>query len=187
MSVDNRANLRPVTAQDLPLIREWRNSPSIRENMYTTHEISEVEHMSWWERVKDAKDKLFFIYEAEENPLGFVSYQDIDILNGTASWAFYASPQARRGTGSLMEMEALDYAFIEMDLHKLWCEVLSFNEAVIKMHRKFGFQIEGTRRQHYARAGKRYDIFQLGLLAHEWLDNRAVMQERLRRKEDKHI
>lgn len=41
-----------------------------------------------------------------------------------------------------MEYLALEYAFKDMGLHKLFCEVLAFNAPVIKLHQKFGFKIE---------------------------------------------
>lgn len=179
-SISESSHLRLMTDEDLPLVREWRNSPAVRENMYTAHEISEAEHLAWWAKTKDASDKLYLVYEAAAEPLGVVSFYDINRRNNTAFWAFYASPDAKRRTGSQMEMHALDHAFLELKLHKLCCEVLSFNSRVIKLHQKFGFSVEGIFREQFLRDDQRYDIFRLGILATEWLDRRDEMQNRLR-------
>lgn len=167
--------LRPVTDDDREIMRVWRNIPSVREKMYTWHEISEDEHQQWWERTKSADCHRYFIYEYRNTPTGVVSFNNIDEGNQNASWAFYASPDAERGTGSRMEFLALDYAFFELKLHKLSCEVLDFNTSVIKLHKKFGFVDEGVFRQQYQRGRKFYDIHRLGMLASEWSDKRNDM------------
>lgn len=173
--------LRPIQDSELELMLSWRNAPAVRENMYTTHEISLAEHLSWWERTKGSERQRYFMYEFQGQPLGIVGLTDIDRGHRNSSWAFYASPDAPKGTGSRMELLALDYAFNELSLHKLYCEVLAFNTAVIKLHEKFGFKIEGVLRDHYHRQGEFMDIYRLGLLANEWMETRDTMISKLSR------
>ena len=71
------------------------------------------------------------------------------------------------------------YAFDELKLHKLCCEVLAINTPVIKLHEKFGFKVEGILRDQYKRDDKYVDIYRLGLLADEWAEQRPKMQEKL--------
>jgi len=80
-----------------------------------------------------------------------------------------------------MEILALDYAFNELGLHKLCCEVLAFNTPVVKLHEKFGFKVEGILRDQYHRDGQFIDIYRLGLLASEWERIRDVMISKLSR------
>ena len=47
----------------------------------------------------------------------------------------------------MMETLALDYAFNELKINRLECEVLEFNSKVISFHKKFGFQEEGRKKQ----------------------------------------
>lgn len=183
MSNEKKSLLRPMLDDDLAMVREWRNAPSIRENMYTSHEISAQEHLTWWERTKASDNDRYLIYEADGVPSGVVSFNGIDRISSHAFWAFYASPDARRGTGSQMEMLALDYAFLELGLRKLSCEVLSFNSRVVKLHQKFGFSVEGIFRAHFPKEGEYYDIYRLGLLSGEWLEIREEIQGKLCRSE----
>jgi acyl dehydratase len=69
-----------------------------------------------------------------------------------------------------MEVLALDYAFGELGLEKLNCEVLSFNMPVVEFHRKYGFRIEGIFRAHYERDGERFDIYRLAQFRKSWLE-----------------
>lgn len=78
-----------------------------------------------------------------------------------------------------MEFLALEHVFKSLKLHKLHCEVLAFNTPVIKLHQKFGFQIEGIFRQQHYLDGEYVDIYRLGLLEREWGLKRDEMQNKL--------
>ncbi|WP_342654837.1 UDP-4-amino-4,6-dideoxy-N-acetyl-beta-L-altrosamine N-acetyltransferase [Pseudomonas sp. F3-2] len=166
--MDGFGVLRPIRDEELELMLQWRNAPSVRRNMYTNHIISISEHINWWRNVQDRTDQIYFMYEYDGLALGIVGFNKVNLVSRTAEWAFYASPEAPRGTGSRMEFLALDYAFNNLRLHKLSCEVLDFNQSVIKLHEKFGFSTEGVFRQQHFVDGAYYDIHRLGILASEW-------------------
>ena len=173
--------LRPIRDDELELMLSWRNLPEVRSKMYTKHEISLEEHLAWWERVSKGDRDLYFFYEQDGKPYGVVGFNAIDKVNNRAAWAFYAAPNAPKGTGSKMEFLALEYAFNELGLNKLCCEVLAFNEPVIKLHNKFGFVEEGVYRQHHWIDDHYEDIYLLGMLATEWHEKRAPMKVKLER------
>lgn len=171
--------LRGIQKHELDLMLAWRNAPTVRKNMYTRHEISREEHLAWWHRTKSRADQQYYMYEREGIALGVVAFTAIDSASENASWAFYASPDAPRGTGSRMEILALEHAFDKLGLHKLHCEVLAFNKPVISLHQKFGFKIEGILREQHKVDEEFTDIYRLGLLASEWEDLRQAMIEKL--------
>jgi len=160
--------LRAIKSEELELMLSWRNSPSVRANMYTRHEISLAEHYAWWEQIQTRVDQQYFMYEYQGIPFGIVAFNGIDKNNKNSSWAFYASPAAPKGTGSRMEYLALDHAFNSTQLHKLCCEVLAFNMPVIRLHEKFGFMIEGILREQHKIDDVFVDIYRLGILSSEW-------------------
>jgi UDP-4-amino-4,6-dideoxy-N-acetyl-beta-L-altrosamine N-acetyltransferase len=179
MQMQPIGKLRGIKQQELELMLGWRNAPNVRANMYTRHEINMDEHLAWWARIQQRDDQRYFMYEAGGTPLGIIGFTGIDRTNENSSWAFYASPEAPKGTGSKMEFLALDFAFNELGLHKLHCEVLAFNSPVIKLHQKFGFSIEGKLREHHKINEDFIDIYQLGLLSTEWAEKRANMLDKL--------
>lgn len=179
MTGNTFGSLRPVGDDDLQLMLLWRNAPAIRDNMYTRHEISEEEHLRWWSRTKSSEAHRYLMYEWDSEPLGVVGFNNIDNTNQNASWAFYAAPEAKKGTGSRMEFLALDYVFNELKLNKLYCEVLDFNTSVIRLHQKFGFTVEGIFRQQHRRDEAFCDIYRLGILATEWEAIRPSLQAKL--------
>lgn len=174
--------LRGIKSSELEMMLAWRNSPVVRLNMYTRQVIALEEHLAWWDRVKSSDVNKYFMYEDADHPQGVVAFTDIDRSNKNSSWAFYANPEAPKGTGSRMEFLALNYAFDELGLHKLCCEVLAFNAAVVKLHQKFGFNIEGVLREQHLMDEKYVDVIRLGVLASEWRGRKDELYKKLTRR-----
>jgi UDP-4-amino-4,6-dideoxy-N-acetyl-beta-L-altrosamine N-acetyltransferase len=164
-------SLRPMNETDMDLVLEWRNTPEIRANMYTSHVIGKEEHRRWSvAALADPSKRLLMCVDANGVSVGVVTFSDISTEHRTATWAFYSGDASRRGVGSEMEVLALDYAFGELALEKLNCEVLSFNMPVVEFHRKHGFRIEGVFRSHFLRDGARHDVYRLAHFRKSWLE-----------------
>lgn len=174
--------LRGIADDDLEMMLSWRNEPAVRANMYTQQEIRLEDHLIWWDRTKNRTDQKYFMYELLGTPTGIAAFNAIDMQNQNSSWAFYASPSAPNGAGSKMEFLMLDHAFEVLKLHKLNCEVLAFNASVIKLHQKFGFQLEGIFRGQFKSHSDFIDIYRLGIFAHEWRTHRPTMLNKLLRR-----
>jgi len=179
VNMQSIGTLRPIRDDELELMLSWRNAPSIRANMYTQHEISIDEHRAWWKQTSKRDDQQYFMYEIATTPMGIVGFNSINKANRHAFWAFYASPDAPRGTGTFMEFLALEHAFQTLMLHKLSCEILAFNTSVIKLHQKFGFVVEGIFRAHHKIDNQFVDVHRLGILDAEWAALRATMAAKL--------
>lgn len=172
--------LIPLTLDYLDTVFEWRNRADVRKNMYTSHEITKEEHLSWFERINRDITKRYFIFELDNVPCGVIGFVDINTVSKSSSWAFYSGDTTVRGIGSLMEITALDYAFNEMELHKLYCEVLEFNEPVIKFHKKHGFQQEGIFKKHHFADGKFWDVHRLAIFKNDWDKCRDEVAKRIK-------
>ncbi|WP_367987885.1 UDP-4-amino-4,6-dideoxy-N-acetyl-beta-L-altrosamine N-acetyltransferase [Vibrio sp. NTOU-M3] len=180
MSITKKMDFIPLSPNDLDMILEWRNAPEVRSKMYTSHEISLEEHKAWFKRLKEDKTKAYFLAQLNGKAVGVVGFSEINIVHRIATWAFYTSPNAPRGTGSLMEYYALEYAFTALKLHKLRCEVLGFNQVVVKLHKKFGFIEEGKHRDAFFDGQAYHDIVHLGILAQEWEAVKSDLQTKLK-------
>lgn len=174
--------LRSITDAEVELMRTWRNEPAVRKNMFTQHEISREEHLTWWEKTKERTDQKYFMYELAGKPVGIAAFSAIDIKNKNSAWAFYASPSAPKGAGSKMEYLMLEHAFGALALHKLYCEVLAFNTAIVKLHQKFAFKVEGVFRGQHKIDEVFVDIYRLGIVAGEWQEHRQTMLRKLTAK-----
>lgn len=151
-------------------LRVIRNIPEIRDNMYTNHEITTDEHVKWAAKQKNSKTEKFYAVIYDEVLSGGASVNKIDNSNKRAEWAFYLNPGMQgKGLGAALEYKMIDLCFTKLGLNKLDCEVLEFNEAVISMHKRFGFSEEGCRRERVIRNGKSIDSILLGITKKEWI------------------
>ncbi len=171
--------LRAIRQEELGLVLAWRNAESVRRNMYSRHIISAAEHIEWWRSLAGRSDRRYFMYECEGIPLGVVGFSDLERDDSVGTWAFYADPEAPKGTGSKMEFLALDMAFGELALSELRCEVLEFNAAVLKLHQKFGFRIDDAPRKQHLYEGEQVGVVQLGMLSLEWREKRPTILQKL--------
>ncbi|MDA0406791.1 UDP-4-amino-4,6-dideoxy-N-acetyl-beta-L-altrosamine N-acetyltransferase [Vibrio alginolyticus] len=175
-----KMELTPLSEEHLTMILEWRNAPEVRSKMYTSHEISLLEHKAWFEGLQSDEHKAYFLAKLNDEPVGVIGFSEINVVPRVATWAFYASPTAPRGTGSLMEYYALEYAFSNLNLIKLRCEVLGFNNVVVKLHKKFGFVEEGRLREAFYDGEIYHDIVHLGIFSQEWEDVKNELKTKLK-------
>ena len=173
--------LRPLGPEDKDRLLVWRNSPDVAPYMYTDHQITPAEHERWFSGIEGDQRRAYWIIEMDGAPVGLANLYDIDRENGRCAWAYYlADPSVRgRGVGGYVEYLMLERVFGEFGLGKLWCEVLTSNPAVIRLHQKFGFQQEALFRRHVLKGGELQDVMGLGLLADEWAEARPRMQKTL--------
>lgn len=158
-------------------IRLIRNQPSVRQAMYTDHEISVEEHRSWLERVSNDPRQIVFVVLNEDQVVGCVSINDLDRRHSKSDWAFYLDEDQRGGLGAALEFTLINYAFGELGLEKLNCEVIETNPAVVKMHKRFGFEEEGFRRSNIEKDGKRIGVHFLGLVKADWLASKDAIED----------
>lgn len=177
-----RVELRPLRPDDKDRLLVWRNSPEVAAYMYTDHQITEVEHARWFSAIEGDERRAYWIIEMDGEPVGLANFYDIDRRNRRCAWAYYlADPSVRgRGIGGAVEYAMVEKAFGDLGLQKLWCEVLSSNTGVLRMHQRFGFQEEARFRRHVLKNGALEDVIGLGLLKEEWTETRPKIARTLR-------
>ena len=107
---------------------------------------------------------------SDDRTLGLVRLDRIQWHHGTAELSLGIADPADRRQGFGREVLGLiaDYAFGELNLHRLAAVVPGDNAGGLTFLQRVGFQVEVTRRAAVRRDGRRYDLLHLGLLAGEW-------------------
>ena len=107
----------------------------------------------------------------DDRLLGFVVLFNIKWRNQSAEMAIGIGSQADwgKGYGGDALRLILNYAFSELNLHRVGLTVLSYNERAIRAYERAGFVREGVLRQIVQRDGQRYDMFAYSILRDEWL------------------
>ena len=107
---------------------------------------------------------------AEDKLIGFVVLFNIKWGNQTADMAIGIGDSEYRGKGygrDALQL-ILNYAFAELNLHRVGLTVMEYNEAAIRAYERVGFVREGVQRQMVQREGRRYDLLTYGILRDEW-------------------
>jgi len=136
--------------------------------MLSQHEITLTEHRAWFDRVSRDKTCALLVIEECFRPLGCVIFSGVE-KNATADWSFYSAPGSPAGNGTRICATALDFAFSELQIHKVGGQVLDFNHASIRIHQRLGFTQEGNLREHSLINGTHHNLFCFGVLSSEWL------------------
>ncbi len=108
--------------------------------------------------------------QGDDRLIGFVRFLHIDWTNSGARFLLGIVDENDRskGYGTEAMQLALNYAFLEMNLHRLSTNVLECNDRALAFLHKHGFVDEVCRRQAVYRDGKYLDWIMLGLLRDEW-------------------
>ena len=173
--------LNKLTAEDIELVRGWRNSKDVAKYMYTENTISSEQQKKWFASVEGREDCTYWIIEYDGKKLGLANLVNIDRTLQSCYWAFYLGDSSVRGAGigSKIEYNVLAYVFDHLKLNKLRCEVFVENDMVIKMHEKFGFRREAYYREHCIKEDKKLDVVGLAMLSSEWNQLKKMHYERI--------
>ena len=74
-----------------------------------------------------------------------------------------------RGYGTDMMKLCLQFAFTELNVHRVSLGLHSYNERALRSYEKAGFRLEGRTRKDIMREGNRTDSLWMGILREEWL------------------
>jgi RimJ/RimL family protein N-acetyltransferase len=123
---------------------------------------------------KENPNGFFFTIRTLENDhlIGFVDLMDINWNHGDC-WVgigLGASDYWGKGYGTDAMKVILNYAFSELNLHRVTLGVFSYNKRAIRSYEKAGFNFEGIERSAIQRDGSRSDVIIMGILRDEWLN-----------------
>ncbi|GAA3023878.1 GNAT family N-acetyltransferase [Tetragenococcus solitarius] len=165
--------LRKLTTDDANVYHSWCNDVEVMENtslhldMHTLEEteqfISEIASQS------NAKGYMIEHKETKQT-VGIVSLVNIDDKNRSAECIIDIGVKDmwNKGIGASAMALILEFAFLELNLHRIYLQVFSFNKRAIKLYEKMRFTYEGKQRQALYRKGKWHDIVMMSILEDEY-------------------
>jgi RimJ/RimL family protein N-acetyltransferase len=122
--------------------------------------------------VKDWPGSVSFALRTLEDGrlVGLARLYDIEWTHRSAilGLSVPSCPDQGRGFGREGLGLVLRYGFRELGLHRVWLDVLEYNERALRLYRRAGFCEEGRLREHVQRDGRRWDVVLMGLLGQEY-------------------
>lgn len=152
--------LRAIEPADLSVLMAWRNRPELRRFFREYRELNSARQLAWFDAVVmgDNRTEMFAICDrSSERLLGACGLCYIDWLRRSADFSIYlgadgmyldevCAPEAAR----LMR----DYAYDEMNLHRLWAEVYEIDKRKQAFFISLGFLQEACFREaHWTEGG----------------------------------
>ena len=180
-----RIFLRPVEQADLAHIVAWRNQPRVLAGLFSYRPISLAQQEQWFVSYLNKQDEMLFIIEVNnKTPIGTIGLTRIDFRNQRAEFGrLLIGDEAylRQGYATEATLVLLDYAFSELNLHRVYLEVIADNEPAVRLYHRCHFQIEGRCRDAYFSGGKFHDVLVMGILDQEYYAIRARYTTQVKR------
>lgn len=177
MFQSNRIKLRKIELNDVEQYHTWRNDTEV---MYSTNPFLDLytleETKGFFEMVilESKTAKSYMVEEIDSGKtIGITSLINIDYKNRNAECILDIGEKDYWGMGYGKEALTLllDYAFLELNLHRISLSVFSFNNRAIRLYTGIGFVEEGISRQALYRNGEWHDIVNMGILKKDYLSN----------------
>jgi RimJ/RimL family protein N-acetyltransferase len=168
-SADGEVALRPRQEEDHEFVRDVTNRPEVRQLLRNTEPQNRKAVEDSFEKYVDKDDGAGFCICDPDEPVGHIGIWGIDHVNGNAWIGAWIDP-AHHGQGYAPRGTALvvDYAFEELDLHRLQTGVFEPNRPSQRVMEKLGFVREGVERESMYIEGAWYDTYKYGLLRSDW-------------------
>ncbi|MEW6366734.1 MAG: GNAT family protein [Acidobacteriota bacterium] len=162
--------LRIVEKGDIGLIKKWVDSPQVLEFIQPRTPLSEEEVSDKFLSKPSELKSIHFMILSNGVPAGVVSLKNLHFVNRRAEMSIFIGEDEHRGKGigKAATVEALRFAFRQLNLHKVALEVYDFNTRAIELYKRLGFKIEGVLRSHSFKNGRYRDLVLMGLLREEF-------------------
>lgn len=170
----DRIWLTALNRADAPVMARWEYDNEYLRLMDSSpaHPRSEDEIVRWLDSLtKSQSDYTFGIRLIESDDLiGWAQLDGIVWAHGTTSLGIGIGNRNfwDHGYGTEAITLLLDFAFDELNLHRVHLTVFSYNARAIHLYEQLGFQREGIHREHIQRDGQRHDMLLYGILRREW-------------------
>lgn len=134
--------LRRLQADELELVRQWRNDPKIASQMLDQTFITPQMQQAWFDRLQSSDRACYYVAWFRQQPIGVASLTAIDWQSGTAEPGMYIYPDEFRSNlvPFCVAFALNDMAFEQLGLTRLYGKIFTSNSASIRFHEACGYQ-----------------------------------------------
>ena len=174
--------LQQVTRDDVSRIRKWLEDEEVAESWFGRYAYGDPAHLGYhpsemeeapqevWDRVfNDPEHRILSIYTPGGEHIGEVHIAIEESLgDGHFSILVGRKDLWHQGYGTAGTAAALETAFTEYGLYRVWVDIPEYNAAAMAMCQHLGFVHEGTLRKSRPHEGSRFDSVVMGILSTEY-------------------
>lgn len=171
MHKSDKVLLAPLSAEDMPILSGWINDRDQVLFNAPYKPVHEDQHKAWFDSVQQRNDLVIFgIRRLDGNKLiGSCQLNSINQIHRSAQLQIRIGEPSERGHGYGTQAVRLllDFAFKDLNLHRVYLHVFRTNVAAIRTYVKSGFVQEGLLRQAAYIDNKYIDVVIMGILREE--------------------
>jgi ribosomal-protein-alanine N-acetyltransferase len=172
----------PQCSENVELYSKWMNNPKVRR--YARWEMPRtVEDIKRWFEPREGRVQRFVGFEMWHNkdnkPIGQCGLAMIDWINGWANaWLYIGEPDYWNKNIATEATEMLvEYAFGELNLHKLQGGAAVENVGSWSVAEKIGFKYNGIVKDEMFVDGKYRSVKTYGILKEDWLKQKINLSD----------
>ena len=172
--------LRIAAASDVPAVLDYwtrnrdhlrQSRPIFEDNFFSDAYWRSRVEQSLAEFERDLSLRLFLFDRARpDRVIGTVNFTEVLRSGAQFCYLGYGIDAVEAGKGRMREAlsEALEYAFVELDLHRVMANYMPRNERSGRLLRSLGFVVEGYARDYLRIDGKWEDHLLTSLTNQGW-------------------
>lgn len=167
-------SLRPISIDDTDNIVKWRNSDSVRLNLYNQALITADQHINYLKNYVESGRCIQFIivmhHQDISEDVGTVFLKDIDKQSNKAEFGIFIGEPSARGNGVAKKatVKLLNYAFGEKKFNKVYLTLFSDNIPAFRTYLSTGFRLEGVLRDEFFNNNRFIDVIRMGITRADW-------------------
>lgn len=164
----SRLFLKLLSEEDEEYIIKWRNKKEIIDSFFSYKGVTLQEHRNWYQNYLKNDSRIEFIIIKKDNneKIGTIGLSSIDFKNQKAEYGILIGEEQHQGKGYAKEASnaIIQYAFEELNLHRIYLKVFLDNLSAIEMYTGIGFEIEGVLRKDIFKNNIFKDVLVMSIL-----------------------
>lgn len=161
-----RLRLAPIREKDGPALFRWINDRELVIFSAAYHPVHASQHAAWMRSLSARRDQVVFAIRLKRGDrlIGICQLHSISDLHRNAELQIRIGESYGRGRGYGVEAVRLllDFAFRDLNLHRVWLRVFKANARAQKVYADAGFKREGIMRDAAFVDGRYIDIVVMG-------------------------
>ncbi len=169
-----KVSLLPINMENVPLYVKWENDPKVRLYGRNAVPLTVEEFKKYFQPTGGRIAKEYHLeiwHNQDKKPIGSAGIFRISWFDGRAYLGLSIGESNYWGQdiGTEVTQLMVEYAFNELNLHKIYAIIAVLNEASWHCAEKNGFQREGLLKEDTFIDGKYVDYYLYSLLKDEWI------------------
>lgn len=167
-----KVKLRKPEPSDVDALLVQKNDPEVAALLGGfTRGYARADLVSWVDAHNKARDEaLYVIADRDDRCLGHVGLYKIDHRVRSAEFAIMLGDKSSwgQGIGKLATSFMVKFGFEDLQLHRIYLDVLDTNPRARALYEALGFVVEGRHKDAQFKAGRYIDVISMALLEDEW-------------------